>query len=65
MYVYKGGDKYDCHGYRGICLMSAIGKVYGSVLINRVRKGTEAAIHEDQCGFKKGRGCVDQILVAR
>ena len=63
---YKGkGDKYDCNSYRGICLMSVVGKLYGRVLINRVVKGTEAAIGEEQCGFRKGRGCVDQIFVVR
>ena len=63
---YKGkGDKYECDSYRGICLMSVVGKVYGRVLINRVRKGTETAIGEEQGGFRKGRGCVDQIFVLR
>ena len=51
--------------YRGICLMSVVGKVYSRVLINRVRKGTEAAISEKQCGFRKGRGRVDLIFVIR
>ena len=63
---YKGkGDKHECNNYRGICLMSVVGKVYGKVLINRVVKGTEAAIGEEQGGFRKGRGCVDQIFVVR
>ena len=63
---YKGkGDKHECNSYRGICLMSVVGKVYGRVLINRVRKGTEVAIGEEQGGFRKGRGCVDQIFVVR
>ena len=39
--------------------------VYGRVLINRVVKGTEAAIGEEQCGFRKGRGCIYQIFVVR
>ena len=37
----------------------------GRVLINRVRNGTEAPIGEEQCGFRKGSGCVDQIFVVR
>ena len=64
--VYKGkGDKYECGNYRGISLMSVVGKVYGRVLIDRVREGTEAFIGEEQCGFREGRGCVDQIFVVR
>ena len=63
---YKGkGDKCECNSYRGICLMSVVGKVYGRILINRVRKGTEVALGEEQGGFRKGRGCVDQIFVVR
>ena len=55
--VYKGkGEKYECNSYRGVCLISAVGKVYGSGMINRVRKGTEAVIGEEECGFRKGRG---------
>ena len=63
---YKGkGDKQDCNSYRGICLMSVVGKLYGRVLINRVVKGTEAAIGEEQCGFRKGRGCIDQDFCSK
>ena len=40
-------------------------KIYGRVLINGIRKGTEAAIGEEQCGLKKRRGCVDQIFVVK
>ena len=29
--------------------------MYVKVLINRIRKRTEAAIGEEQCGFRKGR----------
>ena len=46
----------------GICLRSVVGKAYDRLLINRIRKGAEAATGEEQCRFRKGRGCVDQIL---
>ena len=35
------------------------------VLINRVRAGTECAIGEEQCGFRQGRGCMDQVFAVR
>ena len=64
--LYKGkGDKCECSSYRGISLLSVVGKVYGRVLIERIRRGTEEVIGEEQCGFRKGRGCVDQIFVVR
>ena len=37
----------------------------GSVLIQRVMEETEEAIGEEQCSFRKGRGCVDQIFTLR
>ena len=65
---YKGkADKYERNSYRGICLMSVVGKIYDRllVLVNRVRKVTEAETGEKQCGFEKRRRCVDQIFVVR
>merc|ERR1712035_290651 len=63
--LYKGkGDKYECSSYRGISLLSIVGKVYERVLIERIRKGTEEVIGEEQCGFRRGRGCVDQVSEA-
>ena len=63
---YKGkGDRNDCRSYRGISLLSIPGKVYGRILIERVRALTEGRMGEEQCGFRRGRGCVDQIYVMK
>ena len=40
-------------------------KLFGRVLIKRVRAATEYAIVEKQCGFRQGRGCMDQVYVLR
>ena len=45
--------------------MSVVGKLFGRVLIIRVRAGTECAIGEEQCGFRQGRGCTDQVFAVR
>ena len=64
--LYKGkGDRSDCKNYRGISLLSVPGKVYGRLLIERVRGMTEGLIGEEQCGFRSGRGCVDQIFAVK
>ena len=34
--------------------MRVVGKLYGRVLIKRVRAGTECTIGEEQCGFRQG-----------
>ena len=47
----------------GISLLSVVGKLYGRVLIKRVKAGTECVIGEEQCGFRQGRGCMDQMFV--
>ncbi len=39
--------------------------MYGKVLIKRVREGTEGMIHDEQGGFRRGRGCVDHMFVVR
>ena len=45
--------------------MSVVGKLYGRVLINRISSETECTIGEEQCGFRRGRGCVDQVFAVR
>ena len=35
------------------------------MLIKRVRAGTKCAIGEEQCGFRQGRGCMDQVFAVR
>ena len=43
--MYKGkGDKCECSNSRGISLLSAVGMLFGRVLIKRVRAGTECAM---------------------
>ena len=64
--LYKGkGDKCECSNSRCISLLSEVGRLYGRVLLKRVRAGTECAIVEDQCGFRQGRGCMDQVCAIR
>ena len=64
LYKWKG-DKCACSNSRGISLLSVVGKLFGRVLINRVRAGTECAIGEDQCRFRQGRGCMNQVFAVR
>ena len=40
--IYKGkGDKHVCGNFRGISLLSVVGKVYGRGLDNRLKKRTD------------------------
>ena len=54
--LYKGkGDVHECSNFRGVSLLSVVGKVYGRILINRIRDKTENVIAEVQSGFRRGR----------
>ena len=64
--IYKGkGNRSKCKNYRGISLLSIPGKAYGRILIEKVRSLTEGLIGEQQCGFRSGRGCVDQVFLMK
>ncbi|KAI3368228.1 hypothetical protein L3Q82_007815 [Scortum barcoo] len=58
----KKGDRRVCSNYRGITLLSLPGKVYARVLERRIRPYSRSLrIQEEQCGFRPGRGTVDQL----
>ncbi|KAI5635653.1 reverse transcriptase (RNA-dependent DNA polymerase) domain-containing protein [Phthorimaea operculella] len=55
--LYKGkGSQLDCKNYRGISLLSVVGKLYAKVLIERVMKETDEKVWDAQAGFRKGMG---------
>ena len=63
--IHKKGSKKLCKNYRGISLLSIPGKVFASILNHRVCTVTEDKIMEEQAGFRRGRGCAEQIFVMR
>ncbi len=66
MPLYKGkGSRSECSSYRGISLLSVPGKVYGRILTERLMEVTEGKVSKEQRGFRKGKGCVDQIFAMK
>lgn len=63
--IHKKGNTMDCNNYRGISLLSVVGKVYSSLLEKRVRVIVEPLLDENQSGFRPMRGCQDQIFCLR
>ena len=66
--IFKGGPpEYasDPSRYRGITLLSVLGKLYTSILNERLTVFTERAksLDEEQAGFRKGRATVDQVFI--
>ena len=57
----KKGDLSLCRNWRGIMLLSMMGKVLCSVILGRLKDALDALLREEQAGFRRGRSCVDQI----
>ena len=59
--LFKKGDWRVCTNYREITLLSLPRKVYSRVLERKIRPIVEPQIQEEQCGFRLGRGTLDQL----
>ncbi len=61
------GDRYDCDNYRGITLLSCMGKLFTSILNERLYKFCEynKILKEIQAGFRKGYSTLDHIFVLK
>ena len=62
---FKKGDKEGPDNYRGITLLSVVGKVFCKILNNRLveRLERERALREGQAGFRKSRSCMDDVYL--
>ena len=62
--LFKKGDKEDPGNYRGITLLSVVGKVFCKILNDRLVQYLDKSskIHEGQAGFRAGRCCIDNIF---
>ena len=63
--IYKKGDKAECGNYRGISLLSTVGKLFAKILLNRLTQIAEDVLPDTQCGFRPGRGTIDMIFALR
>ena len=63
--LYKDGDRTDPNNYRGIALISCLGKLYLSLWARRITKNMENRLSDEQGGFRPRRSTVDQALTLR
>ena len=61
----KKGDRSVCDNWRGISLLSIPSKIYCKIIYNRVRIVIDEQIRSEQTGFRRGKGCVNQIFILK
>ena len=61
----KKGDLSFCDNWRGLSLLDVFGKLFAGILQQRLQKVIEDELVESQCGFRKGRECMDLIFCTR
>ncbi|CAG9138444.1 unnamed protein product [Plutella xylostella] len=64
--LYKGkGDRGVCDNYRGISLLSVVGKAFARVILSRLHILANRVYPESQCGFRANRSTTDMIFTLR
>ena len=63
--LYKKDDTSEYRNYRGISLVSLGSKLLSNKMLFRLRDAADKVLREEHCGFRKGRGCVNQIFTLR
>lgn len=63
--IFKKGDPTSCGNYRGISLMNLLPKVFGKILMWRLKGFLESRgkLRAEQAGFRPGRETLNQLFV--
>ena len=59
------GERSDCNNYRGISLLSIVGKVFARVILVRLQKLAGRVYPDSQCAFRAERSTVDMVFSLR
>ena len=63
--IVKLPKKGDLQQWRGITLLSVPSKIFCRVLLNRIEGAIDVKMRQEQAGFRRGKGCTDQIFALR
>ena len=61
----KKGDLSQCKNYRGIMLLSTLGKIFNRIILDRMKTAVDKLLRNHQAEFKKKRSCPDIIVALR
>jgi Reverse transcriptase (RNA-dependent DNA polymerase) len=60
--IFKGkGSEAEPNNYRGISLVAVVSKIISNVILKRLQPHLDTTLLDEQCGFRGGRGIMDQI----
>eukprot|EP00922_Rhytidocystis_sp_ex-Travisia-forbesii_P004096 GHVS01005962.1.p1 GENE.GHVS01005962.1~~GHVS01005962.1.p1 ORF type:complete len:327 (+),score=20.39 GHVS01005962.1:1-981(+) len=63
--LHKKGAKEECSNYRGIMLLSCVGKLLSIILLDRLLPVLSATLTPNQCGYRANRSTTDLIFATR
>ena len=63
--IYKKGGRTECGNYRGISLLSVVGKSYARIVSDTLKALMNASVMDEQGGSRAGRGCIDPVFAMR
>ena len=55
----------NCNNWRGITLLSIPSTILEKIIIRPISEAVDQQLRQEQAGFRKGRGCTDQIFTLR
>ncbi|CAE1314799.1 unnamed protein product [Acanthosepion pharaonis] len=62
---YKKGNCHNCRNYKGISLINVASKIFSIIVLCRFQNIQHHRTRPNQAGFRRGRGCIDQIFSLR
>ena len=60
--LFKKGNRSECGNYRGISLLSVVGKIFADIILQRLQLLAEFIYPQSQSGYRAGRGTIDGIF---
>lgn len=61
----KKGDLKECKNWRGITILNVLNKLLAQIIYERLDVYIDNNMREEQAGFRRGRGCIDQSNTLR